>query len=175
MITEYKYTVDELKKLLQGMVILVDSREKQNQHILDYFKKHRIAYEVTKLDYGDYSVKVPVVAGQDLYFHREIVVERKASFEELSGNLAQKREQFEKEFLKACNDSCKVYLMVEDSKGYSGIMNHQYRTELNPVSFVASLRTFEHRYNANIQFIDPSNAGYYIYSTLYYYLRERLK
>ena len=49
---------------------------------------------------------------EDIFFHRDIVVERKASLEELSGNLAQERERFEKEFLKAGNDGCKVYLMV---------------------------------------------------------------
>ena len=102
---QYRYSVEDAKRLLKQMVILVDSREKRNGHISDYFEKNGIAYQKTKLDYGDYSFMIPAsAAGEDIYFHRDCVVERKASLEELSGNLAQERERFEKEFVKAGND-----------------------------------------------------------------------
>lgn len=39
----------------------------------------------------------------------------------MSGNLTRDRERFEREFLKAGNDGCKIYLLVEDMSGYSGI------------------------------------------------------
>lgn len=72
-------------------------------------------------------------SGERVYFHRDIVIERKASLEELSGNLAQEREAFEKEFLRARNDRAKVYLMVEDKGGYSSIIeiNYSISTSLN--------------------------------------------
>lgn len=112
---QYRFSVEELKKLTKSLVVLVDSREKKNDHILSYFTKQGVAYQKTKLDYGDYSFYIPAAAaGEDIYFHRDIVIERKASLEELSGNLAQERERFEKEFLKAGNDGCKVYLMIEE-------------------------------------------------------------
>lgn len=121
---QHKFSVEELKKLTKSMVILVDSREKQNSHILSYFDKQGITYQKEKLEYGDYSFYLPAaVAGEDIYFHRDLVVERKASLEELSGNLAQERERFEKEFLRAGNDGCKVYLMVEAA----GIYGHDKR------------------------------------------------
>ena len=92
----YKYSIEQIKVLLKQLVILVDSREKQNGHIRDYFKRQGIPYEVTKLDFGDYSCKIPAsAADQDIYFHQDIVIERKASLEELSGNLAQHRDRFE--------------------------------------------------------------------------------
>lgn len=165
-----------MKKLTKNMVILVDSREKQNGHILSYFDKQGIAYQKEKLEYGDYSFMLPAsAAGEDIYFYRDIVVERKASLEELSGNLAQKRQQFETEFLKAGNDGCKVYLMIEDPGGYSSIIGHKYRTEFTPATFAASLKTWECRFQANIQFVDKQYAGYYIYSTFCYFCREILK
>ena len=114
-------------------------------------------------------------AGGDIFFHRDCVVERKASLEELSGNLTGERERFEKEFLKAGNDGCKVYLMIEAPGGYSDIIGHKYRTEFMPAAYMASLKTFEHRFDANIQFISPEYAGYYIVSTFQYYAREILK
>lgn len=173
----YKYNLDEIKRLTKSMVILVDSREKQNQHILSYFDKQKIAYKKEKLDFGDYSFLLPSVAtGQgDIFFHDDIVVERKASLEELSGNLTQERERFEKEFLQAGNNRCKTYLMIEDIGGYSAIISHKYNTQFMPVSFMASLKTFEHRFDMNVQFIDPKFSGYYIYSTFYYFCRETLR
>lgn len=173
---QYKFSVEELKELTKSMIILVDSREKKNSHVLDYFTKNGVAYQVTKLDYGDYSFMIPAAAaGEDIYFHRDIVIERKASLEELSGNLAQERERFEKEFLKAGNDGCKVYLMVEAPGGYSDIIAHKYRTGFAPAAFMASLKTWESRFNTNVQFINRQYAGYYIYSTFCYFCREILK
>lgn len=45
---QYKFSVEEIKQRTKGMVILVDSREKKNSHILDYFRKQKIAYRVEK-------------------------------------------------------------------------------------------------------------------------------
>ena len=71
------------------MVILIDTREKVNDHILNYFNKKNIAYRQQALEFGDYSFMLPKVDGllcNELYFHKEIVIERKNSLEELSGN-----------------------------------------------------------------------------------------
>lgn len=117
---------------------------------------------------------IPTTDG-DIYFHRDCVLERKASLEELSGNLAQERERFEKEFLKAGNDGAKTYLMVEAPGGYSDIIAHRYKTEFAPTAYMASLKTWEHRFGCNVQFISPEYSGYYIYSTFVYFAREVLK
>lgn len=172
----YKYNLENIKRIAKKMIILVDSREKENSHILDYFKKQNISYQIEKLDFGDYSFYIPATAaGEDIYFHQDIVIERKASLEELSGNLTQKREQFEKEFLTARNNGSKIYLMIEAPEGYSGIAAHHYRTEFTPAAYMASLKTFEHRFDMNVQFISPEYAGYYVHSTFYYFCREVLK
>ena len=114
MIKQYKFSVEEIKKLTKSMIILVDSREQKNGHILDYLIKQSVPYQVTKLDYGDYGFMLPAsAAGEDIYFHRDIVIERKATLEELSANFAQNRNRFEMEFLKAGNDGAKIYLMIE--------------------------------------------------------------
>lgn len=174
---QYKFSVEEIKKLTKQMIVLYDTREKRNEHILSYFDKQGITYRKEKLDFGDYTFLLPSAAtGQgDIYFHDSIVIERKNSLEELSGNLAQKRQQFETEFLKASNVGAKIYLMIEDMGGYSSIISHRYDTQLTPVSFMSSLKTFEHRFGANVQFIDKQYSGYFIYSTFSYFCREVLK
>ena len=173
---QYKFSVEDIKKFAKSMVVLVDSREKKNSHIIDYFKKQGISYKSEKLDYGDYSFMIPASAvGEDIYFHKDIIIERKASLEELSGNLAQKRQQFEAEFLKARNAGAKIYLMIESPLGYTGIITHGYKTGMKPAAFMASLKTWEHRFDANVQFIAPEYSGYYIASTLQYFVREALR
>lgn len=176
MMNQYKFSDTDIKKMTKQMIMLVDSREKKNAHVLDYLRKQNIPYRVEKLEYGDYSFMIPAqAAGEDIYFHRNIVIERKASLEELSSNLAQERERFEKEFLKAGNDGAKLYLMVEDMGGYSSIIGHKYNTQFAPVAFMASLKAWEARFNCNVQFIDSQYSGYYIVSTFQYYAREALK
>lgn len=64
---QYKFSVEELKKLTKSMIILVDSREKQNDHILSYFDKQRIAYQKEKLEYGDYSFYLPAAAAGETF------------------------------------------------------------------------------------------------------------
>ena len=59
---QYKYGIEDLKKLTKQMVILVDSREKKNSHILDYFRKQKISFQTEKLEYGDYSFMIPATA-----------------------------------------------------------------------------------------------------------------
>lgn len=174
---QYKYNLEDIKRIAKKMIVLVDSREKENNHILSYFDKQGIAYKKEKLDYGDYSFLLPADAtGQgNIYFHNSIVIERKANLEELSGNLAQERERFEKELLTARNAKTKIYLMIEAPEGYSGIAAHNYRTEFTPAAYMASLKTFEHRFDMNVQFISSEYAGYYVYSTFYYFCREALR
>ncbi len=173
---EYKYTTEQIKGMLKYLTVLVDSREQKNGHILDYFQRQGIPYEVEKLDFGDYSCLLPAAAaGRDIYFHDSIVIERKNSLEEISGNLSKGRERFEAEFLKARNAGAKVYLLIESPLGYTGIITHGYKTQMKPAAFMASLKTWEHRFDTNIQFIDPQYSGYYIVSTLQYFVREALR
>ena len=37
MLDKYKYTDKELDELIKSLTILVDTREKNNQHLLDYW------------------------------------------------------------------------------------------------------------------------------------------
>ena len=68
---QYKFSVEEIKRLTKSMIVLVDSREKKNSHILDYFRKQKISFQTEKLEYGYYSFMIPAAAaGEDIYFHR---------------------------------------------------------------------------------------------------------
>ena len=168
----YKYTKSELDTLLKSMVVLVDTREKENKHITDFFDKYKIEFRFATLNYADYTFYLPrnndLGIIRDMCFDNLIAIERKNSLEELSGNLAQNRQRFEDELLRA---SARITLMVEDAS-YDDIYNKKYRTKLSEKAFTASIATFKHRYNMDVQFVSKENAGKFIYTEFYYWLRE---
>jgi hypothetical protein len=94
--------------------------------------------------------------------------------EELSGNFALKRTEFENEFMRSTSHDCKVILLIENAQ-LENIYKHSYRTEMSEKAYIASLITFSHRYNVHVSFISKEYAGQYIFSTLFYYLKEYLK
>jgi ERCC4-type nuclease len=176
MFNHYHYTEKEIKEILKSLIILYDSRENQNHHILDWFDKKSIAHVEHTLNFGDYSFMLPAGSADDsyrnIYFDRQIIIERKSSLNELSGNLAQNRQRFEDEMLRAGN--CRKILMIE-SGSLDDIINGNYKTEFSPVSYFGSLLAFSQRYGLETVFIKPEHAGQFIYGTMYYYLRELIK
>ena len=174
MIDFYRYTDSEIKKLLQSITIVADTREQNNNHIIDYFTAKKIPFITHKLDYGDYTCFLP--ANPELGIIRDTYIdcyiERKGSIEEISGNFCNDRNRIEEEFQRAKG---KMILMIEESAGLEKIIEHKYNTEYNEKSFLASLFSFAHRYNLDIHFIDKRYAGMFIYMQLYYAVREMLK
>lgn len=175
LITLHRYTDKELKQLLSSIVILSDTREQQNGHILQTLNEKGIQYKEVKLDAGDYSFYLPenkeLGITRDMYFDNEIVIERKGSLAELSNNVAQDRQRFEDEFLRYKG---KMILLIEDGS-YMDIFYHTYKTQLSEKAFFASLMSFKARYGIDIEFVDTKFSWYYIYYSFYYYLRNYLK
>ncbi len=173
----YRYKKTELQRLLNTMVILIDTREQKADHIIKYLNNHDIDYKQKKLDFADYSFMLPADPElgimRDIYFTDQIVIERKNNLNELSNNLTHNRQQFENELIRKNN--CRMILLIEDKNGYQNIVNGNYRTEYNPKSYLASLLTYHHRYNITIQFIRPAYSGQFIRYEFYYYCREYLK
>ena len=173
----YRYTKTELKELLNSLTVLIDTREKKNNHIKKYFSSKGINYKSKKLDFCDYSFMLPenpeLDIQRDIYFNNEIAIERKRSLKELSGTLTKRRQQFKNELIRGNNS--KIILLVEEGSGYQKIINHYYDTKFKPKSYLASLLTFKNRYDLRIEFISQDLTGTLIHNELKYYLREYLK
>lgn len=162
--------------MLKSMIILVDTREQQNSHIKAFLDKKKVKYKSKKLDFGDYSFYLPadeeLDIRRDVYFDKEIVIERKGSLSELAGNLTKDRERFEKELIR--KKEAKLHLMIENGS-WLNINSGLYRSEYKPASFLATLYAYMARFNVSVDFINQELSGQFIYSTFYYYLREKLK
>lgn len=173
--TRYRYSDAEVKAVTKEMIILHDTREQRNEHILQAFDTIGVKHERHTLQTGDYTVMLPALPDygimRPLYFDRDIIVERKGSLEELSGNFTKDRERIKDEFTRAAG--MKVFFVIEDAS-LDDILSHKYKTDLSEKSFFATLLTFQQRYNLNTAFICKQRSGALIYSILYYHLRNWL-
>ncbi|HLR02836.1 MAG TPA: ERCC4 domain-containing protein [Virgibacillus sp.] len=169
----YTYTAKEVKELLATIVILIDTREQKNQHIIDYLNKKGIPYKGKKLDYGDYSAYIPKNADYGILrdTHIPVYVERKNSIDELASTIKE-RTRFENELIRS--QRSEFLLLVEDEKGYENIVTGRYRSEYQSKALLASLMAFEARYGFKSVFVSKLSTPNYIYHHLYYNVRETL-
>ena len=174
MLTKYRYTDTEIKELLQTIVIIVDTREQANEHILNYFDSKKVQHISRKLEYGDYSAYLPRNEKYGIMrnIHFDISIERKNSVDELASTIKE-RTRFENELIRS--QKSRFQLVVEDAAGYKKIIYGEYRSKYDAKALLASLKAFEARYNFNTVFIQKELLGNYIYHEFYYMIREYLK
>lgn len=178
MLERCRFTESEVKELIDSMVVIVDTREKKNLHITDYFEKHNIKYIRKALPCGDYSFYIDnkthnLSLPREIYFDNEIIIERKASLEELSANFTTGRARIEEEFSIA--KAGKKYLLIENAN-YSDVVNGNYDTQYNKKAFLGTLHSFNHKYNLEIVFMpDDKFTPIYILGVFQYYLKSLIK
>lgn len=178
----------EIIACLESMSVLVDTREQPSARAMRRYKRFNCPYSRHKLDYGDYTYNFTLPDGKPLYDDPDavkpsVVIERKASLEELSGNLTEKRQskhkeqhvrnRFEAELKLARDNGASVYLLIEES-ALSDILNHRYDTRLNETAYFHTLTAYMARYDLKLIFCGASESGTVIKEILYRELKERL-
>ena len=90
-------------------LIIVDTREKGNKKILEYFEKINQDYIISKLDAGDYMI----------YKDYSTIIDKKDGLLELAGNLCKntEHERVKKEIQRAKELGCDNFIfLIQDSK-----------------------------------------------------------
>lgn len=149
--------------------LICDTRENENSHIINIFKKHNIQIVYDKLDFADYSC---ICCDYD--FRNDIVLERKMNIDEFCNNITRKRQQFETELIKAFEVRARLQLLIEEIN-YIDILNEAYRSNTKQQSIIATLNTYKFRYNIDYIFLDKQASANYIYNYFKYFIREYLK
>lgn len=139
-----------------------------NNHLTDYWDKKKVPYMTRKLDVGDYSAQIG-----DMTLERDIAIERKRNLDEICGNLSADRDRFEREFLRAKAIGTKVFLIIENAT-WTDIYLQNYRSQLSPKSLMASLMSWQVRFNITVIFCATENTPRLIHQILYYAAREQL-
>lgn len=164
----------EIERSLGSMRLLVDTREQPTERYERRIEQIGLPYERRKLNYGDYSCECTLPDGSVLDFSNRVAIERKMNLDEICLCYGKERKRFEREFERAKEDGCKVYLLVEDGnweKSYGG----KYRSLLNPAALTASLNAFRARYGMQLDFCKEETTGKLIHDILYRELKEYLQ
>lgn len=100
------------------------------------------------------------------------MIERKGSLEELSGNFTKNRSRFEEEM---ATYPGKKYLLIENAN-YQDIVAGKYKSEFSTKAYLASIHTFNHRYDLQVVFMpDNTYSGYFLYGVFTYFLKNKLR
>ena len=161
----------EIEEALKGMVVLVDTREQDTARLRVRLKDMKCEHERCKLDFGDYSAKVPV-NGEWLTLN--VAIERKMDLDELAQCYCNGRKRFEREFERAQKAGAKIYLLVENATwedAYTG----NYRSKMSPQALTASMLAWLARYRCQLIFCRQRTSGRLIYDILYREAREYLE
>lgn len=164
----------EVRDCLESLTVLVDTREQETAAFHKRLKAMQCSYKRQKLDSGDYSCECILPNGTIYSLADKVVIERKMSADEVCSNFTRGRERFVREFDRLKGTGGKPYLLIENTS-WEDIFAGNYRSQLNPMALVASLKAWEARYGTHILFCTPRLTGQLIYKTLYYELKERLE
>ena len=145
------------------MIILIDTREQQYQHITSKLEQQNIAYKFKKLNFGDYSFEIDGVS-----YENKVVVERKGSISEVITNFTKGRKRFENEFKRA--RGCKVYLMIEALE--SDIDKHNYKSSMTPSKVKSFLKTWTYYFGLQLVFLDKFDVADFILGEFRNYLTK---
>ena len=135
-------------------MIISDTRERKNSHILDYFQRHNIDYEIRKLDTADYwNSENP-----------NVVIDRKKNLNEIATNLCSndssrfwrevRRSYKDKQkFIVLCEHGCKIKSLADVSgwqSKYSKISGKRLQEEMYRLGIA---------YNITWVFYDKRSSG----------------
>lgn len=174
MLKNRKFNDKEINLILKNMVILIDKREKTD-HIKKWMEyKNRCEVKDMSLSQGDYSFMIKAIPElgilNDLYYDREICIEKKSGLNEISQNFTKHRARFEHEL---STYPGKMVILIEDC--WSNLFQGNYDANYNRKSFIGSVMAFYHRYNVPFHFQKKEEMGVFIYTFFRYYMREKLK
>jgi len=171
----YQFTEAELKTLTSRLVLLHDTREQENSHILTWLDNASIRHKRRSLATGDYSIMLPASPEhgllRDIYF--AAAIERKAHVDELVETIKD-RTRFENELIRGQQLDFFVVL-VEAANGFAQVVTGDYRSQYSPKALEASLAALSLRHRCPIHFLPREHSARWIHTHLRYFALERLK
>ena len=170
----------EKEKFIQKAIIITDSREQKNNHILSAFDSMGVRHEERKLHFGDYSF---ICENND--FTLSCIIERKANINELWTNCTSDRQRFEKEIQGIHALTGSAVLILENCKSREYLRGYQvpqwemnaYNRKIKNIGqFIDStLRAWEsaNRYRLQVYCLDGAdNTATEILNIFYYYWKN---
>ena len=135
-------------------MIICDTREKKNQHIIQYFEQREIPYRIAKLDTGDYM-------DED---NGHLTIDRKQNLDELCQNLfSPDRSRFWREVRRSKAERIKMIVLIEQGGRIKALKDvPQWRSKYTRVSGYSLYNEICHchiAYGVEFLFCDKRSTG----------------
>lgn len=171
--------LDDEKKILASMVVLIDRREQPTGKAKKRYESFGIPYRKATLSYGDYTYNALLPDGKWLFDENKtlspcMAIERKMNLDELACCFTHSRERFEREFQRAKASGARVFLLVENAN-WENLMNGKYSSRFNQRAFFASLCSWLIRYDIQLVFCKEETTGKIIKELLFRDLKHRIE
>lgn len=190
----FRFTDAEIKKILKNLTIIIDGREQKADNYRRWFDKNNIEYVdkakmeamrkkgLFTLEQGDYSCMLPAGSidgvDRDIFFDRDIVIEKKGNIRELAGNLSdEKGARIKKEFAHINKYNTRVFIFMCDQLYHKHMEEgkEKHIGKWKKETLKSQFKSLEALYNTKIIPIDEKFVAEEIYQTLYHYVRNVLK
>lgn len=167
------------KDLLDTFEIVIDTREQKTPRSEQRYKSFGVDYYRGTLNYGDYCGNIKFQDGTKLHdvsttISAKCVVERKMNLDELAGCFTRGRDRFKREFERAAEHGCRIFLLCENGS-IEKIMKHEYRSKFKPKAFLASIIAWNIRYDMQLIFCTQLTSGTMIKEILYRDIKDRIE
>ena len=135
-------------------IIIADTRERKNKHILDYFEKNNQDYIISKLESGDYMY----------YKDYSTIIDKKDGLKELAYNLCRQAEHDRviREIELAQSLGCKnfIFLVQCNVKSEEDIKKWKSpHTKVKGETLLKVLKTFAEHHNVRFIFCERKKMG----------------
>lgn len=151
------------------IIVLYDTREKSNAHILNKLAKNGVEYRRETFKFGDYSfILKNTITGEEIDFRDKYVIERKSNIDELAQNVGKKREQFINEFKRCKGANARMDVVIEDANWYLNIITHNYRSKFKSTALKNSLMALEAQFGINFFGCEKLGVASYMYTKFLY-------
>lgn len=185
-------TQTDKEKFMKAVTIYIDTREKENSHVISKLDEYGVKHEPHKLDFGDYSFSI---AGRD--FSTSCVVERKAKVMELYGNVTEHKtdgkgnwtdvgKRFQKELEAANKIGSQLVLILENCSCSDELKKYvvpDWETKLYPQlktldigkTVYSRIKSWQaaNRYNFRVEYVaDKQNTAARIIEEFYYWYQN---
>ena len=147
---------------MKDCVILTDTRQQKENHILREFDKQGIVHIRTGLPSADYMA---LRYKNKMYLDYSVLIDTKKDLEEMSGNLCntQNHERIKREIERARELGCKDFIfLIGDNKIHhiSDIQNWQSKhTKVRGIVLLKIMHTMRERYGVRFIFCQKKDMG----------------
>lgn len=148
-------TLEEFNKSIgkgDDGVIIIDSREKKFSNVKRYFDRNKIKYKIEKLDVGDYMSDK----------NDKLVVDRKASLDEIASNLCTKdNNRFYRELHRAMENKVKIIFLIEKKiNSFKDVISWKSKySKINGSMVLDRMAKIELSYNVEFRFCHKNSTG----------------